>query len=323
MSQRTMSGAPQPLQAFRHEVLFYVGLEGFVDRTAPFILGAVAEDEPILVVVSAKKIDMLRSELGAAADRVAFADMAEVGRNPARIIPAWHEFVSQKGDLGRRCRGIGEPIWAGRTAEELVECERHEALLNLAFLDAPLWLACPYDRLALAPAVIEEAHRTHPLVWDEEGDHDVSDVFPGLAAVAGPFDRPLSEPEGRPDEIAFDVTDLPMVRATVERAAIDSDLNLTRGEDLVIAASEIATNSIRHGGGRGLLRIWQQGDTVVCEVRDGGRLDKPLAGRQRPVDEQGSGFGLWLANQVCDLVQIRSFEAGTVVRLLMSRRGTA
>lgn len=321
MNKGSTGGAPQPTQTFRHEALLYAGDRGFIDRTAPFIRDAVAADEPILVVVSARKIEMLRSELGRAAAEVVFADMAEVGRNPARIIPAWCEFLVENGDPERRCRGIGEPIWAGRTPEELVECERHEALLNLAFDDGPpLWLACPYDTLALRPAVIEEAHRTHPLVWDGGDGHGVSDRFPGSAAVAAPFDRPLSEPDGPTSEIAFDTGGLRMVRAAVERAAIDGELDLTRQENLVLAVHEIATNSVRHGGGRGLLRIWQKGDALVCEIRDGGRLDQPLAGRYAPVDGQASGFGLWLANQVCDLVQIRSFEDGTVVRLLMSRR---
>lgn len=319
MSQGSI-GAARPPQAFRHEAVFYAGPGGFVDRTAPFILEAVAEHEPILVVADAKKIDMLRSHLGRAAEEVEFADMAQVGRNPARIIPAWHEFVDRWGDPHRRCRGIGEPIWAGRAPEELVECERHEALLNLAFDQGPpLWIACPYDTLALDPAVVEEAQRTHPLVWDEDA-HDVSDMFPGLAAVAAPFDRPLAEPDGPTREISFGLSDLSAVSRAVERAAVDGDLDLTRTEDLVLSVSEIVTNSIRHGGGRGLLRIWRQGDVVVCEIRDGGRFDQPLAGRRGPIEGQTSGFGLWLANQVCDLVQIRSFEDGTVVRLLMSRR---
>jgi anti-sigma regulatory factor (Ser/Thr protein kinase) len=34
-----------------------------------------------------------------------------------------------------------------------------------------------------------------------------------------------------------------------------------------------------------------------------------------PLSDEG-GRGLWLANQLCDLVQIRSGENGTVVRLL-------
>ena len=55
---------------------------------------------------------------------------------------------------------------------------------------------------------------------------------------------------------------------------------------------------------------------MICEVRDRGRLDQPLAGRasaraRRPV----GGWGLWLANQLCDLVQLRTLPDGNVVRL--------
>ena len=44
---------------------------------------------------------------------------------------------------------------------------------------------------------------------------------------------------------------------------------------------------------------------------------EPLAGRLRPLNPARGGNGLWLANQLCDLVQVRSSEAGTVVRLLV------
>ena len=40
---------------------------------------------------------------------VAFADMANVGANPARIIPAWSDFVASHSGSGRPLRGIGEP----------------------------------------------------------------------------------------------------------------------------------------------------------------------------------------------------------------------
>ena len=43
---------------------------------------------------------------------------------------------------------------------------------------------------------------------------------------------------------------------------------------------------------------------------------EPLVGRERPAGPAG-GYGLWLANQLCDLVQVRSFPAGSVVRLHM------
>jgi anti-sigma regulatory factor (Ser/Thr protein kinase) len=81
----------------------------------------------------------------------------------------------------------------------------------------------------------------------------------------------------------------------------------------------MATNSVRHGGGHGLLRVWQEPDALICEVRDAGHIREPLVGRVRPAIGQVGGFGVWLANQVCDLVQIRSVASGTVIRLHMRR----
>ena len=83
----------------------------------------------------------------------------------------------------------------------------------------------------------------------------------------------------------------------------------------MLAVNEVATNSIRHGGGRGVLRIWHAAGALVCEVADSGRIADPLAGRQRPVSGQSGGHGLWLCNQICDLVQVRTFATGSVVRL--------
>ena len=78
---------------------------------------------------------------------------------------------------------------------------------------------------------------------------------------------------------------------------------------------EVASNSVTHGGGGGTLRVWLEEDTLVCEVRDRGIIDVPLAGRERPEPGQLGGYGLWLANLLCDLVQVRSFPDGSVVRL--------
>ena len=118
-----------------------------------------------------------------------FADMADVGTNPARIIPAWREFVDAHAGQGRRLRGIGEPIWAERSPDELVECQRHEALLNLAFAGAEdFWLLCPYDVDALGADVIDKAHRSHPAVV--AGDETRrSDTYEDLGAVGGPVRR--------------------------------------------------------------------------------------------------------------------------------------
>ena len=64
---------------------------------------------------------------------------------------------------------------------------------------------------------------------------------------------------------------------------------------------------MRHGGGEGTLSSGATPDAVICEVRDRGRIEDPLAGRVEPAAGAEGGRGLWMANQLCDLVQIRSF----------------
>ena len=301
---------------FRHEALLYDGEVGFLTGTLPFIREGVAAGEPVLVVVSAAKVGLLRAALGGDADRVAFADMADVGANPARIIPAWRDFVAVT-DGGRHARGIGEPIWAERTPAELVECQRHETLLNLAFAGVPAWwLLCPYDIGALGPDVLEEAERSHPYL-SERGAARTSAGYRGLAQAAEPFAAPLPDPPTPPAELGFGPGSLVGLRELVSRQAAAVGLDPGRAADRVLAVDEVATNSLRHGGGRGTLRVWPEDGALVCEIRDAGRLQDPMAGRERPTPERDGGRGLWMVNQLCDLVQLRSFPDGAAVRLHM------
>ena len=268
------------------------------------------------MVVSAARIGLLRAALGGDADRVAFADMADVGANPARIIPAWRDFVALI-DGGGRARGIGEPIWVERTPAELVECQRHEALLNLAFAGVPAWwLLCPFDTGVLGADVLEEAERSHPFV-SEAGVAWQSAAYRGLEQVAEPVATPLPDLPGPPAELGFGSGSLTGLRDLVSRHAAAAGLDSSRAADLVLAVDELATNSLRHGGGRGTLRIWRDDGTLVCEVRDAGRIENPMAGRERPPPERDGGRGLWMVNQLCDLVQLRSFPDGVTVRVHM------
>jgi len=302
--------------AFRHEAAFYAGMNGFLETTVPFVRDAVAVNEPVLVAVDAEKIGRLRSELDGAADRVIFVDMHEMGVNPARIIPEWREFVECHSVLGRGMRGIGEPIWPERGADELPECHRHEALLNLAFEAASsFWLLCPYDSAALEREVVEEARRTHPLV-SQDGERTSSDAYDeGLWRLA--FEGELPGPTADVATLGFDRRRLDGVRGFIWERAREGGLASRPAGDLVLAASELVSNSVRFGGGGGEIRFWLDGGTAQCEVSDTGRIADPLAGRAHPKFDQLDGRGLWLVNQLCDLVQIRSSEAGTVVRLSM------
>jgi anti-sigma regulatory factor (Ser/Thr protein kinase) len=126
---------------------------------------------------------------------------------------------------------------------------------------------------------------------------------------------PLPEPARVDIEFDFDLSMLSEVRAVVRAHAEGFGLDPDRIAGLELAASEIATNSVTYGGGHGNLRAWTGPTGFVCELRDAGRIDQPLVGRTRPEPGQASGYGLWLAQQLCDLVEIRSSAAGTVVRI--------
>lgn len=311
-------------QEFRHEALLYAGSREFLEGTLRFLREGLANDEPALVVVDTSKIDALRAALGADTERVQFADMAQVGRNPARIIHRWRRFVDDHLRYDRPVRGIGEPIWAGRGPAELAECQAHELLLNVAFAGSPAWsLLCPYDIEALEPAVVEEARRSHPYLM-RNGTREVSADYTIAEPVPVQRTQTLPPPPADAEQIRFgpDPQSLRMVRELVLDHAARAGAGPTTMENVVLAVNEVATNSLVHGGGQGTLRVWGEGDALVCQVDDHGRITgQPLVGRLAPEVLQDGGRGLWMVNQLCDLVQIRSSAAGTTVRLRISRSG--
>ena len=198
---------PDP-ESFSHEAVFYSGPGGFVAEVTPFVREGIDNGEPMLVMVTEDKIELLKSELGAAAGSVTFMDMAEEGRNPGRIISAWNDYAAGYLADGRLLRGVGEPIWAGRGPDEMIECQLHESLLNLAFCDADGFrLLCPYDTDALPADVIDEARRSHPLILEAEGLLK-SGPYRGLANCATATEA-LPTPRSASEEMGFQQTNLP------------------------------------------------------------------------------------------------------------------
>ncbi len=302
-------------RAYRHEAMLYGGDEGFVDGVTSFVRAGVEAAEPVLVVVQAHKIDMLRAALGGVPDGVQFADMAAVGQNPARIIPAWREFVAEHAGDERRIRGVGEPLYVQRSADERSECHLHEALLNVALADAPLSLLCPYDTQALPAHDIETAVNNHPYLHVHGRAQDNA----RFGAAVEWFVGELPEPAVATQWVEFDLSRLHIVRKLVDDRAAAFGLDLERRRECVLAVSEIATNSLLYGGGCGSFRCWFEDDRFVCEITDRGHILEPMVGRVRPAPGQIGGHGLWLANQLVDLVQVRSNDQRTVVRVHVSR----
>lgn len=299
--------------SFRHEALPYGGHGEFVASCASAVESGLADDRRVIVLAGAEKLSDVRDALGAAAEEVTFVPTDDHGRNPARITTMLDSF--QAAGEGRRGLGINEWSGASRSPAARAETRLAESLLNVVALQTwPLDVVCLYDQATLAAEDLAEMRRSHPYLRGEESN---SAYEPDLASAL--FADPLlGGPEGV-DWVGFGADDLADMRDLVRTFARGCDVAPHRVDDLVMAANEIVTNSVRHGGGQGRMALWEADSSLVCEVVDNGRITEPLAGRLAPPPTATAGRGLWLANNLCDLVQIRSSGAGTVVRLYLDR----
>jgi anti-sigma regulatory factor (Ser/Thr protein kinase) len=308
-----MSRAPGTLV---HEGLFYTDAESMLAGTVPFVEAGVAAGEPVLVATPGPQLRLIRDAVGPVGDAVRYADMTEAGRNPGRIIP-WviQAFVDRH--PGRRVRMIGEPIWAGRTATEYPACAQHEASINWAFADRPVSILCPYDATALDAGVLAEARCTHPVLVDRAGRRPSPGYAP--ANVVARHNKPLPVPAEPVAVLRYGLETLPLVRRFVTGPATEAGLDADRIADLQIAVTELATNSVAHAGGEGVLQVWVTDTHLVCEIHDDGWLVDPLAGRLAPASDGVGGRGLVIVHALCDLVRVHSTAAGTTVRLHVRR----
>jgi anti-sigma regulatory factor (Ser/Thr protein kinase) len=307
---------PQPPGAggLHHAVLLYDSDAEFSAAIADFVQTGLAAGEPALVAAPGQRLAALRAALNGSGGAVTFVDVSSVGANPARLIPAYREFIDRH--PRRRLRMTGELMWPGRTAGEVAEVTRHEALLNLAFDGVPVSIQCLYDSGGVDAAALADLERAHPVVI-RAGQSRANEQYagPGLS----PFcDQPLPPPPADCVRRRFDdADDLPAVRGEVRDQIAHWGLPKERIADLVTAVNELVSNALVHGGGRGVLRVWRDAavGTVTCEVTGPGQIADQLAGRRFAPASAGGAHGLWLVNQLCDLVELRSHGNRITVRV--------
>ena len=301
-----------PANEFRHLALFYRGRDDYLSALCGFIEASRARGHAVFAAVPGRQAEHLRQRLGDDSAQVAVTDMSELGRNPARIIPEVLAFAENHPTQHVCC--VGEPIWPGRTTAEIEEALRHEALVNLAFRGRPVTFLCPYDSARLPQWVVDDSARTHPSIVTDQQEAASAGYLspPGLPSRC---ERALAPPPAHAEALGYR-DDLSSVRSFVASRAEQAGLAPSRIIDLVLAVGELAANTLRYTDGTGTVQTWHTGQDLICQVTDRGQIIDPLA-RHRPRSEGLGGKGLWLVNQLCDLVQARTSQAGTVARLHM------
>jgi len=300
-----------------HQALLYGSEEEFLAGTVPFVRDGLECGDLIRIVTTDRNVAWLRAALGPDARHVVFCDDSQWYGHPVRALAALHRTVQAPGSDGHRLRIIGERLWTARTARERREWARHESLVNAVLRVGDAALVCTYDTGVVDPDVVANVARTHPeLVVN--GESRPSPAYTDPVVFNAECNRsPL--PELLPPALWLrfrQLDQLAVLRTFVTSHATEAGATAQSVGQFVQAVDEVATNAVEHGGGSGVLQIWTDPHTIVCEVSDtGGGLLDPLAGHLPPDRFTAQGHGLWLARQFSDLLELHSDQAGTIVRL--------
>jgi anti-sigma regulatory factor (Ser/Thr protein kinase) len=303
---------------FEHDALFYDSDERFVSAIAPFLQDGLARGEGAACATTGPHIEMLQDALGSDAARVSFFTDEEWYVRPWSTLAAWQDVLKQSERAGRSYVRIVGEVRFGATDESRTAWTRYESAINRAFEGSRSWIVCPYDSRKLPAPLIEAACRTHPTVWNTH--RQPSDGYADPETMLAELPEPMPVVSGEPS-MALPIGDnLSQIRDLVRRIALEERLDPRQAEDLTLAVSEVAANSIRHGQSPRRLALWLEQDRVICEVSDRGDATlNPLAGYLPPRQGATGGMGLWVVGQLCQSLAIDTSDAGTKVRFALTR----
>jgi anti-sigma regulatory factor (Ser/Thr protein kinase) len=294
-----------------HNLYAYDEDGALVDHVAPFLAEGLDAHEAVVLVVDARKRELLNEALGDLAG-VAYIDRDGYYTRPEDALAGYDARVRRyiKGGAPR-VRVFGElPLC--RTREESDTWILYEALLNPAFAHHPVTIVCGLDAREQPDSVVEGSWDTHPRTMNDgwsENDHYHEPAEVVRARTPAPRDvSGLTSVPADTDARALRV----LLLGEMAAAAVPE----VDAQNMLMAVVEVLTNAHRYGGGARAVRIGRVGEEFVCEISDHGPgLEDPLAGYLPPRPGHGGGAGLWVARQVTRRVEMLSSDRGLTTRL--------
>jgi anti-sigma regulatory factor (Ser/Thr protein kinase) len=303
-----------------HRACFYDSAAELTRAVEPIVRAGLRGGDVVFAAAKPATLEALRDLLGDEAGHVELHDGGEWCARPWERLGAIREMLASLPD-GTTLYVLGEPPWGGSDAA-VREWARFESIVNLALAGAPVVSVCLYDERELPDEILRHGRRTHPerlaygTVSRCEDFVPPAELVPALALpVEGiPFDG-IRELTLNGNQHAF--------RAALTRAATELGVPRERLEQVVVAVNEVATNALLHGRPPLRARCWAAGGDFVCEIVDSGPgLTDPLAGWLLPATPSEGGWGLSIARQLCDAVEIAPEGEGTRVTLHVELDGS-
>ncbi len=293
-----------------HQAFLYDSTDHFVTELAPLLRAGLERGDAAFVAGKHDNVQALREELGADAQRVRLEDTTLWEVEPFGRLRAFQELVDSL-PAGAGLTALGEPVWRGSPAV-LRQWAHYESIINLALAAAPMRFVCLYDGSSLPDDVLGHAVHTHPSRIEAGAAIACEHYAPPERFLPGGAPSPPREARELPlDPHAF--------RMAVTDAVVAVGAGRERAESFVVATHEVLANARCHGEGPVRAQLWTTPTELVCRIADAGPgLDDPLAGWLAPESGLIGGWGLPLARQLSDALEILPEHDGTAVSLYLS-----
>jgi anti-sigma regulatory factor (Ser/Thr protein kinase) len=294
----------------RHNAFVYESQEEYVQRSVAFLKYGLEAGEGAIVAHTKPGLAVMRDALGPEAAHVTFVDASSAYTRPARTLAAYHKVYAVELRRTPKLRAVADvqlapdprewDLWIG-----------YEAVFNRSFGHLPAWVLCTYNANGLSDRMLEGVWRTHPEVvaddaWNTSEHFEDPDRL--LRAVTP---QPAALSDLRSIGFGRNVEDF---RERLARGLITENVTEAKVLDMLLAASEVVSNAIEHGGGVEDVRVGSAEGRFVCEVVDrGSGFDDPAAGYLAP--REGVGTGLWVARQLTWRIEFFRSPRGFTTRI--------
>jgi anti-sigma regulatory factor (Ser/Thr protein kinase) len=294
----------------RHNAFVYESPDEYVGRAVPFLKEGLEAGEGAIVAHTKAGMAMMRDALGSDATHVTFVDVSSAYTRPARTLAAYHNVYENQLEKTPKLRAVAD-VQFGPDPREWDLWTGYEAVFNRSFAHLPVWVLCSYNASGTPDPIIEGVWQTHPEVvdrdaWTTSGLYEDPDEL--LRRITPP-------PEELPDLRSIPAgSDAEQIRERLAPELIAAGLGEVKTLEMLLAATEIATNAIRHGRGIEAVRVGRPHGRFVCEIIDRGPgFDYPSAGYLAP--REGVGRGLWVARQLTWRIEFFQSPRGFTARI--------
>jgi anti-sigma regulatory factor (Ser/Thr protein kinase) len=296
--------------ALRHSAFIYESDDEYLARAVPFLKEALDAGEGAIVANTKPGLAIMREALGADAPNVTFVDVGSSYTRPARALAAYHRVYAEQLRATPTLRAVAD-VQFGPDPREWDLWTGYEAVFNRSFGHLPAWVLCSYNANGTPDPIIEGVWQTHPEVverrmWTTSGRYEDPDqllrrITPPAAAL--PDLRTIGSG-----------SDAEQVRERLAPELAAAGVGEAKRLEMLLAATEIATNAIRHGRGIEAMRVGLAHGRLVLEIIDRGPgFDDPAAGYLAP--RSGVGKGLWVARQLTWRIEFFHSPRGFTARI--------